>query len=90
MTTENVAHAKLMNAVGAMRPLLKAASDAVHEPGPPPEDERIFNRVVELGWLTEFASDLCTPNLRILSALAMELSRIEEEHDDVEQKELHS
>lgn len=73
--TDKTEEAKFKFAIEAMRPALQAAADAAHELELKDEDEADFERVIELGMLTDSIGILCGPLLRVLNNVASMLAR---------------
>ena len=77
----------LKEAVGRMRPELKAASDAAHEykdadtNADDDEDYSAFDRTVELGYLVQAVSDMCGPHLALLCEIADVLPDLDAPHE---------
>ena len=67
-----------------MKPMLQAASNASHELTSDTADEDDFNhdRIMELGMLTDMASQLCPAQLHLLVGVVFAL--LDLNHDDKE------
>jgi hypothetical protein len=70
--------AKLAAAIEAMRPALAAASEAAHALEPDDEGEAGFDRIVQLGYITDATAMLCGPQAKVLADLLDVLLALEE------------
>jgi len=78
MTDRKRNEAKLVAAIAALRPALVVASDAAHKLNSDDEEEADFDRIVQLGYITDALTMLCGPKARVLADLLDVLLAIEE------------
>jgi len=78
MTDPKRDEARLRAAIEALRRTLVAASEAAHALEPADADEAGFDRVMQLGYLTDATAMLCGPRARVLSEVADALLGLEE------------
>lgn len=76
--------ARLKLALEAMRPAMKEVLDIAHELADlqdVSEEEAYFDRIMQLGWVTEGAADMCTPGLHVLNDVIRDLMAHGEEEE---------
>jgi len=84
--------AELDFTIKAMIPLLRTASDTAHKieaaKAVDPEDSD-FDRLMDLGYLTDCAGRLCAPHLNILVHVMFKLMEHGSSHDEEKTQQLH-
>jgi hypothetical protein len=85
--------AEISSAIEAAVPLLDAASAAAHriEQATDEDDpeQAHYDRLIDLGMLTDCAARMCGPNLRILTRVVLTLLNDEHDADEIEHEHLH-
>jgi hypothetical protein len=83
--------AELDFTIKAMIPLLRTASNTAHkiEAAQDAPEDSDFDRLMDLGYLTDCAGHLCAPNLNILVRVMFELAEHGSPHDEKEPQQLH-
>jgi hypothetical protein len=82
----------MKEAIERMKPELIAASEAAHrtkekdEKGPGNEE---LDRTIELGYLVDYLSQLCSPHLMLLDHIAETLAALEDGDEKSEGKPIH-
>ena len=85
--------AEINSAIEATIPLLNAAAGAAHklkdaEAENDPEQAH-YDRLVDLGMLTDCAAHLCGPNLQVLARVVLALLDDEHDADEIEPEHQH-
>ena len=82
---------ELESAIKAMAPLLRTASKISHrlELSEADPEQLDFNRMMDLGYLTDGAAGMCSPNLNVLVRVMFALMGGEREEEEVEPRHQH-
>ena len=79
--------ARLNAAIEAIRPFLDAANRAAHDLESGDDDDALFDRMEDLGFLVAIAARLCGPGVRVLTHVANLLVHMNHHHTDEQTQE---